>query len=1112
MENSQPKKHRCKWPQTLTKFLRMMKLATLFLFIGCMQLSARAYSQKSVISLSVNNVSLKKAFSHIRKESGYLFLYNNERIHALEKRKVSFSLKDATIQQVLDECLKGIPLSYKIISGTIIITPQPILSLKSLPNLPKPIDISGSVRDSLGNPLIGVSIKVKGTDVGTISDANGNFILQIPDENAILEASYVGFNKEEIPVKGRTTITIILKQSIAALNQLVVIGYGTSAVKDITGAISSVKVNQMSANVSPNVSAALQGRVPGVTVESAGGAPGANLSITIRGSSTLGNNTPLYVVDGMFLSNIDFINPSDIQNIEVLKDAAAASIYGSRAANGVIIITTKSGIHDSKPKVQISAMYGMQDIPRHLSVLNGEEWTKVFKANTTGTPDYNGINTDWQNVIFRTAPIRKANINISGGTSNFVYNVSGGYLDQLGTVKKTKYSSANFRVKTQYEKGRIKVGETVMLQKSQGRVLPSGGDQAGSNITSSLIMPSIVPVYDTSNPLGGWGRRPSFVKNLANPLANLVAKDWTNNNFTTVADAFIEIRLIDQLKYKLNVGFSDNRNSSHNYVYPYDDGNISTVLPNLSQSSGIGSTWLVENTIHYDKDFGRHHISLLAGYTAQKDSSEGYSASGSNIPINVFTLNGVTSNQSVGGTSSSVRRVSLLGRIQYNYASRYLFMASIRRDGSSIFSPGYQYGVFPSLSAGWNISNESFFKESKVSSWINFLKIRGSWGILGNDLIGAYTTQSTITANANYLEGNQLWQGAYPNGNASPANLKWEQTKTIDGGLDAHLLDSRLSLTIDVFKRTTSGVLLGVPVPPSIGITGSPVVNAGIVENKGIELSIDYEGQSGDFKYDVGANFSTLQNKMTAITIGSGAQKFGDITQASVGYPLGGFWLIRTNGIFQSDAEAAAYTGKNGQPIQPNAKGGDIKFVDFNGDGQINNNDRQFCGTPFPKATAGIRGYFTWRNFDLNILLQGTFGNELYDQTAIWLNKMTEVINYSTNVLNAWTPSHHTNFPRFIITDPNLNAQAYSDRWLENGDYIRFRRFELGYTILKKFTQRMKMDQIRVNVAADNIFTLTRYDGYNPDIGNGGNPLSRGIDNGGYPLQRTVSFGLDLTF
>lgn len=1082
-----------------------MQLTAVVMLAACLQVSASSYAQK--VSISGRNISLKKVFKDIREQTGYNFIYANEDLENADH--ISLHVKDAPLLEVLNACFVNQPLSFKINDKIIIVKRKEDLSSTTAIILR---DVSGKVIDaSTGSPLPGVTIRVKGSTIGTVTDAHGAFNLSVPD-NSVIEISFIGYQSEAVQVAGQTSLEIKLKVANTALNQLVVIGYGQAVRKDITGAISSVKVNELSADASGNVSSALQGRVAGVNVESSGGAPGAGLSITIRGSSTLGNNTPLYVVDGMFVSNLDFVNPSDIASIEVLKDAAAASIYGSRAANGVVIITTKSGKIDSKPKIHLSAMYGFQDIPRRIGVLSGEQWTNVFQTYATGTPAYNGINTNWQNAIFRTAPIWKVNANISGGSENFIYDLSAGYLNQLGTIKETNYSSVNFRIKTQFEKGRFKLGETVMLQKSGGRQLPGGGDQSGSVITSSLIMPSIVPVRDTANQLGGWGRRPSFVKNLSNPLADLTAYDNTINTFNVVADAYMEIRIVDQLKYKLNVGLSDGRSLSNNFTNPYDDGNNAVVLPNLTQASSLGTTWLVENTLSYDKSFGRHHIDLLAGYTAQKDSSEGFNAYGSNIPVGVYTMNGATANLSAGGSASSVRRVSLLGRLSYNYASKYLFMASIRRDGSSIFAQGYQYGVFPSLSAGWNVSNEEFFQNSKLATWVNNLKIRGSWGVLGNDLINPYTTQSTISSYLNYIQGTQSWQGAIPNGNASPTDLKWEQTKTVDGGLDASFLNNKLTLTFDVYRRTTSGVLLAVPVPISLGITGSPVVNAGVVENKGIELSLDYSKQTGSFKYDIGGNISTLKNEMTAITIGSGSQEFGDITQARVGYPLGGFWLIKTDGIFQSDAQAAGYVNKSGQPIQPNAKGGDIKFVDYNNDGQINNDDRQFVGTPFPKVLAGLSGYFEWKNFDLNILFQGVFGNKIYDRTAVWIDKMTEITNLSTDVLQAWTPQHPTNFPRFILTDPNQNAQLYSDRWLEDGSYVRLKRLELGYTILKDWAQRMKIDQIRVNVATENLFILTKYKGYNPDMGNGGNPLSRGIDNGQYPIQRTISFGVNVTF
>jgi len=1097
---------------SLIKTILIMKFIVFFLFAACLEVSATGYAQK--VSLSQNDVSLKKVFKEIEKQSGYNFFYKDKLMR--QAKDVSIHVNNVSVEEALNVCFEGQPLSYTIVDKIIVVKAKKMSAiLKSEMETVEPLNIiTGSVKDQTGRPLAGVSVMIKGTQKGTTTNANGSFSI---DANAgeILEFTIVGYQKRSVTVDQSGSLNVVMEIEAVLGNEVVVVGYGTQKKKDVTGAIASVKVSDLSADVSGNLSSAIQGRVAGVSVEANGGAPGAGLSLTIRGSSTLGNNTPLYVVDGVFLGSLDFVNPQDIESIEILKDASAASIYGSRAANGVVIITTKGGKKNTEAKVQLSGMYGYQSIPKRMSLLNGQQWTKLFQANVGGIPDYNGINTDWQDAIFQTGAIGKANINLSGGTEHLTYNLSGGYLGQDGTIRTTNYSLANFRVKTQYEKGRIKVGETVIYNKSTNRTMTNGSSQAHSMVASALIMPPTVPVYDTSNKLGGWGGRSSFMKNIGNPLANLEAYNYSGNSSSLLAEAFVEVRLIDQLKYKFNVGLTENRGFGNNYGYAVNDGNSVIASPTLSMGTSFGNSWLLENTLSYDKTIGRHSFSLLAGFTSQKDSSNGFGASGTNIPIGLYSLSASTANQFVNGSSASSRRESYLGRVTYSYDSRYLLSASIRRDGSSVFANGYQYGTFPSVSAGWNISNEKFFREANLSNTISSLKLRGSWGVLGNDLIGNYTTQSGLTSNINYLTGNPvtLWQGTIPNGNASPRNLKWEQTKTTNVGIDAYFLENKLSLVADVFKRTTSGVLLGVPVPPSLGITGSPVVNAGEVENKGLEVTLGYENKTGNLNYHVGLNVTTMNNKMTAITIGSGSQQFGDITKAKVGYPLGGFWLIKTDGIFQSDQEVSSYVNKDGSLIQPNAAAGDIKFIDANHDGKIDNNDRQYAGSPLPNLITGLSGNFSWKNWDLNLLFQGTFGNKIFNGWRIWEEKMTEVTNLSSEVLNAWTPQNHSNFPRFILSDPNLNAQRYSDRWLENGSYVRFKRLEIGYTFSKGIINRLKIDGVRTYFSMENIFTITKYKGYNPDIGNGGDPLSRGIDdNNIYPLQRTVMLGLSVTF
>lgn len=1089
------------------QIIRIMRLTILILITCLLQVSASTKAQK--ISLSEKNASLETIIRKIRSQTSYYFIGNTALIR--KANPININVRDVSIEDALNRCFLNQPLAYSIVDKTVVIKTRTLLSLSEMTG--QKVSIKGKVTDESGTSLPGASVKVEGTGETATTNTNGEFQIEVPSKDAVLLVSYVGYEVMRIKVEEGTFMTIRLKPQLRDLNEVVVVGYGTKNKREITSSMASVNVNEISANASNNVTDALQGRVAGVSVESSNGAPGAGSSITIRGSGTLGSNGPLVVIDGMPFGSLDGINPSDIQNIEILKDAAAASIYGSRAAGGVILVTTKLGRKNSEPKIQLNAVYSNQSIAKRMNVLNGEQWTNLFNAQGGHFPAYNGTNTNWQDEIFRSAPVYKVNADVTGGSEHLLYSLSGSYLNQKGTIEKTDFNSANFRAKSVYEKGRIKIGETFIYNRSGGRTLPPGGDQSHSNILSALIVPPTVPVYNPANQPGGWGGITTGMKNLSNPVAILNANDFRNNNSSVTADIFAEVRLIDQLKYKVNAALSENRGFGNNYSYAYNDGNVILALPTLSQSSGVSDSWLLEHTLSYDKKLGLHNISLLAGFTAQKDTTNSFNARGNNIPNGIYSLSAATAGQSVGGGSSSTRRESLIGRISYSYDTRYLISASIRRDGSSIFPSGYQYGVFPSVSAGWNISNEKFYGNSGISAFMNSLKIRGSYGLLGNDQIPNYSTINGITNNLNFLTNGGMILGSIPSGTASPQNLKWEQTKTADAGLDATFLNGRLSLVFDWFSKTSSGVLLAVPIPPSAGINGTPTVNAGTVNNKGIELALDYSGTAGELSYKVGWNMTSIRNRMTAITIGSGNQQFGDIERAMVGYPLGSFFLIKTAGVFKTQAEIDSYKGANGQKIQPNAQPGDLKFIDFNNDGKIDNNDQQYTGSPIPTFETGLTGSLVWRNFDVNVLVQAVFGNKIYNGGRIWTEQMTAYTNLSTSVLDAWTPQNSSsNFPRFTLADPNLNSRGNSDRWLENGAYVRVKRFELGYTLAESIAKRLNVSKIRAYVSGQNLFTFSKYKGYNPDLGNGGNPLSRGYDSGAYPLQRIVSLGLNVSF
>ncbi|RFS21963.1 SusC/RagA family TonB-linked outer membrane protein [Chitinophaga silvatica] len=1102
-------RHAGKHPRrpVFAQMLKVMKLAAFLLLVLALQVSATGYSQK--LTLNMHDVALSKVFKEIRKQTGYVFFYNTEMLQQTDK--VSIAVVQAELEDVLKKCLINKQLNYSIVDNTIILSAKTREQLEEAARPVANISVFGQVTDANTNePLIGASIKLKGTTKGTSTDAKGNYTLQIPDQGGVLVISFVGYETIERPVAQAGALNISLKPKAVQTEELVVVGYGTQKRKDVTGAVSSVRVGNISANVSKNISGAIQGRVPGVSVESSSGAPGAGLVISIRGLSTLGNNTPLYIIDGVFVSSIDGVSPNDVESIEILKDAATASIYGSRAANGVVLITTKGGRKETPPKLDLDTWVGVQSIPKRMSLLNGEQWTKLLQANVGGIPDYNGVNTNWQDAIFRNALVTRTNANLSGGSKNLTYNLSAGYLKEDGTMINTSYNAANFRIKTDYEKGRLRIGETVMIKRGIGHNAPSGGDQTHSLVGSALVMPATVPLYDATNLLGGYGRHASYMKNLSNPVARLENMDNSSRELSILANAFVEVKLIEGLKYKFNVGLTENQSGSRLFTGVFDDGNSANTAPDLSESTSSANSWLVENTLNYNKKFGKHNIDLLAGYTAQKNTYSGFGASRDDLQQGTSVLNaGLATSQQNNGSANANTLVSKFGRILYSYDSRYLFTASIRRDGSSRFAPGYQYGNFPSLSVGWNLHNEQFFKG--IVNTINTLKLRASWGKLGNQEIGNYLTQNSIDNSLNYVQGGVLWPGITVKGYASPTDLSWEETQIINPGLDLGLLNNKLFVIFDIFNKKTNGVLLNVPFPPSVGKSGSPTLNAGSIENKGYEIAIEYTDRAGDLNYRIGLNVSHTANKMTAINIGSGRQEFGGISRAKVGYPIGSFFVVQTGGIFNTKEEVAAHS-KNGKLIQPNAQPGDIKFVDFNNDGIIDNQDEQYMGSPFPSVTGGLSANLTYKGFDLGLFLEAVTGNKIYNGRRIWMEKMKEITNFSTDVLNAWTPENHTNFPRFTVSDFNVNGMENTDRWLEDGSYLRLKRVELGYLVPKTITSKWGIERIRVFASGENIFTATKYKGYNPDIGGGFGV--RGMDNSWdvYPLSRTFLFGLNLTF
>lgn len=982
--------------------------------------------------------------------------------------------------------------------------------------------VKGTVTDKENNKIPGATVRIKGTNKGTTTDANGNFTLEAA-RGQVLEFSSVGMQKTELQVGESGSMSITL-ESDSRLDEVIVVGYGRVKRRDLTGAVASVTGKDLQADMAKNASAALQGRIAGVSVSNMGGQPGSGMSINIRGLSSLGSNTPLYVIDGVY-GDINMVDPSDIASLEVLKDASASAIYGSRAANGVVLITTKGGRKDQAPTVNLNAYTGTQTITRKLGVLDAQQWKGVMKQSGYLPPDavdYAGNGTNWQDEVYRTAPVSKVNVSVAGGSKTATYNISAGYLDQQGILINSGFKAYNLRNKNTFSffDDHVRLGNTIMLRSSQK-------DVNRLTITDPLRQNPLLAVHNP-NQLGGYAGIAPWMKNMDNPVGASMLFENQVHQTDLLINAYAEADLfLKGLKYKFNLGLNRTNGRNYNYNAPHDFGS-GAIQSKLGESAFFDNQWLAENTLHYDNTFGKHNVSALLGYSAQKNSNRGFGASRNDIPFGTNSIGaGATTQQTTSGGLQEYALVSQFSRLMYSYDSRYMIAASVRRDGSSRFADGHRYGTFPSVSVGWNIMNEDFFTPLKGK--IDELKLRASYGVLGNQEIGNYSTQSISSSGINYLQGGTWWMGANTGVVwVSPANLTWEETKTSNIGLDASFFNGRLSVNADYYVQETKDVLLSIAMPGSAGLNGSPTMNAGVIRNTGYELLVNYKGNVGKVTYSIGANASAVKNKVQAITVGSSRQEFGGynpqgegtVTWAKVGDPIGAFYLIKTNGIFQSADEVNAHKGKGGSLIQPDAKPGDIRFEDFNGDGKISDDDRQYAGSPFPSFTYGVRGSVAYKGFDLGFFFDGMTGNKIYNYTRTRMESMNEFTNFSASTLNAWTEQNrNTDMPRFTQEDKNKNARRVSDRWLENGSFLRLKTLELGYALPGSFVQKARIRDARVFAAVENAFTVTKYKGYTPDLGqnddqNGGgsSTMSRGTDHGRFPLARTIMVGFQLNF
>lgn len=1099
------------------QIFRIMRIST-FLLMVCVFCSyaGNAHSQNAKVSIRMNNVKLDKILNEIENQTDYLFIYNNQ----VDINKItSVKVKNEAVAQVLDKILSGTGINYELEGTHIILTTE---AIKDLHAQQQAKTVTGTVTDVSGEPIIGANIRIKGTTTGTITDIDGNFSIEA-EPQSVIEVSYIGYLTQETVINNQKSIRFLLKEDTKTLDEVVVIGYGVQKKADLTGSVANINTEKLNTQSNANIGQALQGKIAGVDIVSQGGAPGSGTRIMVRGIGTLNNASPLYIVDGMYMNSIDHINPNDIASIDVLKDASSAAIYGSRAANGVIIVTTKEGSNtEGKPIIDLSVNLGISTASKFLDMLDAKGWAEVttIARQAIGKPALdmatdlaNKPDNDWQDIMFRPALMQNYNLSVKGGGKYSTYYTGLGYFNQDGIVKGTNYQRYNIQSKNDYKRGIFSAGTNLIISFSHDK--PLHQELRGGMIGTILQSVPTLEKYDDTRE-GGYGGTYGDVVNIPHPLAiiddNIM--DRYNENVKIFANLYAQIELFKGLKYKQNLTPDFSFERYKNYLNKYDFGLATNSITQLTERQRRRRNILVENLLTFDRTFGEHKISALAGYTYQDSRFRHIQAYGEGLPQGLEEIDAATTNRSNEGNSWRSVLTSILGRVFYSYQNKYLFTATIRRDGSSKFGKNNRYGYFPSFSLGWNVAEEKFMENVH---WLDQLKLRGGYGVLGNQEIDNYQYSSTITTGINYPDGNGgLLQGAFPKNFANP-DIKWEETAMTNVGIDFMAFNNRLSLTADYYVKNTKDILLTVPIPISSGGANDPIRNAGKIRNNGFEFNLGWMDQPNpDISYGINLIGSFNKNKVIAMGSESGSIKGGSTNQnittseTKAGYPIGGYWLISTAGYFNSQEEVDAYA-KDGKKIQPAAEPGDIKFVDANNDGVINDDDRVFQGSPFPDFTFALNGNMRYKNFDLSIGLQGVLGNKIYNATRQTLEDVTKGSNFLASCLDYWTPENkNASHPRLTWDDPNRNTRAESDRYLENGSYLRLRSVQLGYTFPQTWFKGA-IQHARVYINAENLFTITSYSGYSPDV-NADNANYRGFDNFIYPTNRTFMLGLNVTF
>lgn len=1135
-----------------------MKLAIALMILGALHVSAAGYSQK--ITLSGKNMTLEEALIAIGKQSGYFFFYKKNELQ--QARPVTLNLREVTLEQALKVSFSDQPFTYRIQDRTIVVSRKERPSETRVP-LAVQERLTGQVTGDNGEPLSGATIRIKGTNALVMAGEEGRFVMEGAPDHAVLQVSYTGYVSREVTVSGRQHVTITLETDNMSLNTVVVVGYGTQKKKDITGAVSSLNAERIQSQVAVSPDQAMAAQMAGVQVTQATGAPGGGASVRIRGAGSLSaGNDPLYVVDGFPITAdydqrnnpLNTINPADIDNIQVLKDASATAIYGSRGSNGVVIITTKSG-KSGVSKVDLQVNTGIQQVEKYMDILNAQEYAEYLNEArnnawvnsgpgrsasdpnevrlnnvmyripaATSDPASLGVGTDWQREIFRTALMQNYQVNFSGGTEKTRYFISGGYLAQDGIILNSDLKRYSFRLNIESDvHKRIKVGANLTPSYTYNNLVNAEGNwQLGGIIQSAIAAAPFLTPYDGNGnytKITGLGIGTSEVDNPVKLARESYHKQGT---LRLLGTAYTAINLAEGLEFKALAGtdFIHFKEDTFSPSIVNPNSVNATKIPTATAVTEENKNWLAEFTLNYSRQFDKHTVNALAGYTAQKEYMALNSISGTNFAndeIRTINAAGLITNAST--TQQEWALLSYLARLNYSYDNTYLLTATFRRDGSSRFGADNKWGSFPSVSAGWRLSEEDFLQRV---SWLSELMLRVSYGATGNNFISNYG-HIGLTGIENYILGTS--GGTIVNGTRMTtipnSMLGWEKNNQFDLGLEVGLWRNRLSLSADYYRKNTSGLLLNVPVPTLTGYS-TALQNIGKVQNKGVEFTVVSRNLVGDFKWTTDLNLSA--NRIQVLALGpdgspiisrqaTSANAPTHITQ--VGAEPGSYFGYRVTGVYQNAADVA-----NSPHIPGESKPGQLRFEDVDGNGSISSDDRTILGSPFPDLTYGVTNTFAYKAIDFSFTLQGVQGFEVLNMGRRYAANYAGSYNVFRSASQGWRSEAEPGNGLSPMIDRNTGAFPGSNLinnitslFVEDGSFLRIRNITLGYVLPAGLLSRAGLANARLSVSVQNAFTWTDYEGYNPEVSaQGGSTLVPGVDAGGYPLARTVMFGLNVGF